>query len=234
MKPIHRHVTKFWSEERSLTVFLVLLTVEIFVIAPISRSGLGIILVNNVIFSLLLVVGILTMARHKALKAVLTMFVAMAVATHWARVVFGVPGIELLDGLLMLSCAIGFLAIVLGQVYREGPVTSHRIMGAVAGYLLITLIFAIAYSLVETLLPGSFQIPTVPAHVGGQQIQAFYYFSVITLTTTGYGDITAVNPFARTLVMMEALTGQLYTAILIARLVSLHAETKREKMEERK
>jgi len=234
MKPIHRHVTRFWSEERSLTAFLALLVVELFVITPIARSGLAIGLVNNVIFSLLLLVGLLTMTRRKALQAVVTMFVALAVATHWARIVFGVTGLEILDSLLMLACTIGFLVIVLWQVYREGPVTAHRIQGAVAGYLLLSLIFAIAYGLVETLQPGALQMPSVQAPADGRQSQTFYYFSVITLTTTGYGDITAVNPFARTLVMMEALVGQLYPAILIARLVSLHAETKREKRRENK
>ena len=234
MKPIHRHVTKFWSEERSLTVFLVLLTVEIFVIAPMQFTGLAFKLLNSVLFSLLLLVGLMTLTRKKSIRAVLALFVVLSVVTHWANVVFGVPGLVLIDGLFMLLCTIALLAVVLRQVYRDGPVTTHRIMGAVAGYLLLTLIFAIAYGLTETHLPGSFQMPTIPAHAVGQQLQAFYYFSVITLTTTGYGDITAVNPFARTLVMMEALTGQLYTAILIARLVSLHAETKREKMGERK
>ena len=135
VKPIHRHIAKFWSEDRSLTAFLILLIAEIFVIAPINRTGLALGLVNNILFSLLLLAGLLTMTRHKALQAVVTMFVALAVATHWARVVFGVPGLEILDGLLMLACAIGFLAIVLWQVFREGPVTAHRIQGAVAGYL---------------------------------------------------------------------------------------------------
>ena len=109
--------------------------------------------------------------------------------------------------------------------------TAHRIQGAVAGYLLLSVIFAIAYSLVETIQPGSFQMSYCSriSACGRVMNRAFYYFSVVTLTTTGYGDITAVNPFARTLVMMEALIGQLYTAILIARLVSLHVETKREK-----
>jgi hypothetical protein len=101
-------------------------------------------------------------------------------------------------------------------------------MGAVAGYLLLSIVFAIAYNLVEYLHPGSFQMPSAPARSAGRLNQAFYYFSVVTLTTAGFGDITAVNPFARTLVMMEALIGQLYPAILIARLVSLHAETKRQ------
>jgi voltage-gated potassium channel Kch len=63
--------------------------------------------------------------------------------------------------------------------------------------------------------------------VDGQMNRAFYYFSVVTLTTTGFGDITPVSPFARTLTMMEALVGQLYPAILIARLVSLHIEDKK-------
>jgi hypothetical protein len=227
MKPIHRHVTRFWSEDRSLTAFLILLIVEIFIITPINRAGLGIGLVNNVLFSLLLLVGLLTMTRHKSLQAVLTLFVAMAVATRWARLVFGVTGLEILDSFLMLACVAGFLVIALWQVFREGPVTVHRIQGAVAGYLLLSVFFAIAYSLVEYLAPGSFQMLAALTRSGEPQSQLFYYFSVITLTTAGFGDITAVNPFARTFVMMEALIGQLYPAILIARLVSLHAETKR-------
>jgi hypothetical protein len=134
----------------------------------------------------------------------------------------------------MLACVTGFLVIVLWQVYREGPVTGHRVMGAVAGYILLAVVFAIAYSLVEYLAPGSFQMPSALSQSRELQGQLFYYFSVTTLTTAGFGDITAVNPFARTLVMMEALIGQLYPAILIARLVSLHVEAKREKRAERK
>jgi hypothetical protein len=234
MKSMSKHVTRFWSEERSLTVFLILLIVEIFIIAPINRTGIALGLVNNIFFSLLLLVGLLTMTRHKALQAVVMIVVAMAVATHWARLVFGVTGLDLLDSLLMLSCIIGFLVIVLWQVYREGPVTGHRVLGAVAGYLLLSVAFAVVFSLVEYLAPGSFQMPAALSQAGEPHGRLFYYFSVVTLTTTGYGDITAVNPFARTFVMMEALIGQLYPAILIARLVSLHVETKREKRAEHK
>jgi hypothetical protein len=229
IKTVVRSYTRFWSEDRSLTAFLILLIVEIFVITPINRTGLGVGLVNNVLFSLLLLAGLLTMTRQKALQAVLAMFVAMAVATRWARLVFGVTGLEVLDGFITLACIAGFLVIVLWQAFREGPVTGHRIQGAVAGYLLLSVFFAIAYSLVEVLHAGSFQVPAALHRYDEPHGQLFYYFSVITLTTTGYGDITAVNPFARTLVMMEALIGQLYPAILIGRLVSLQAEAKREK-----
>jgi len=229
MKQIHRHVTRFWSEERSLTAFLILLVVEIFVIAPINVSGPAVRLVNGVIFSMLLVTGLLTMTRRKSLQALLAMFVLLAVSTRWARLVFGMQDLIVLDGILMLLCTIGFLVIVLWQVYREGPVTVHRIQGAVAAYLLLSVIFAVAYSLLEFLRPASFQVSSVLEDFDGRVIRSFYYFSVVTLTTTGYGDITPVSSSARTLVMMETLIGQLYPAILIARLVSLHVETKREK-----
>ena len=64
---------------------------------------------------------------------------------------------------------------------------------------------------------------------GQAQSDAFHYFSIVTLTTLGYGDITAVHPVARSVVMIEALLGQLYPAILIARLVTLQMETRKNK-----
>ena len=236
MKPIHRHVTKFWSEERSLTAFLILLIVEIFVLAPMQITGLAFRLINSMAFFLLLMAGLLTMTKRKELQALATMIVVLTIVTRVARHFFGVAGLEILDGVLILLCTIGFLVIVLWQVYREGPVTAHRIQGAVAGYLLLSVIFAVAYSLAETIQPGSFQMSSVQDQVRAEVVmdRSFYYFSVVTLTTTGYGDITALSNSARTLVMMEALIGQLYTAILIARLVALHAEAKREKREGRK
>jgi hypothetical protein len=132
----------------------------------------------------------------------------------------------------MLLSTGGLLVVVLWQVYREGPVTAHRIQGAVAAYLLLSVIFAIAYGVLDSVSPASFLLPSSHSHAGTRINPSFYYFSVITLTTTGYGDITAVSPFARSLVMMEALIGQLYPAILIARLVSLHVEAKKGKKAE--
>ncbi len=229
MKSILTGISRFWSEERNLTAFLILLVVEIFVIAPIKRTGLFIALVNGIVFSLLFLSGLGAITRQKFLQTAGVVFVVLAVSVRWARDVFDVPNLDIVDGLLMLACLIGFLFIVLRQVYQEGPVTSHRIQGAVAGYLLLSMIFTVAYTLIETVQPGSFQTSNAQEQVIGGMGRSFYYFSVITLTTTGFGDITAVHPFARTLVMMEALIGQLYTAILIARLVSLHVEAKKER-----
>jgi hypothetical protein len=229
MKPVHRHVTQFWSEERNLTAFLILLIVEVFVIAPMQIRGPAVVIFNNVVFFLLLLTGLLNMTHSKALQSVIATFVFLAVATRWAYLVIDIPGLKVLDGCLILACTIGFLVIVLWQVYREGPVTAHRIQGAVAAYLLLSIIFAVAYGLLENLQPGSFQTSSALEEYSGRVSRSFYYFSVVTLTTTGYGDIAPVSAYARSLAMMEALIGQLYPAILIARLVSLHVETVRAK-----
>jgi len=74
-------------------------------------------------------------------------------------------------------------------------VSGHRVRGAVALYLLIAILFAFLYGLTEELAPGAFTMPgTRPSGVA--RGEAFYYFSIVTLTTVGFGDITAVHPLS--------------------------------------
>ncbi len=105
-------------------------------------------------------------------------------------------------------------------------VTARHIQGAIAVYLMMGLIWGLAYGVVELVQPGAFDLPEM-AQVGGHiearqhDLRNLVYFSFVTLTTLGYGDISPANAGARNLVIHEALTGQLYLVILIARLVSL-------------
>ena len=98
--------------------------------------------------------------------------------------------------------------------------TLHRVQGAVAAYLLLGLVWGYAYQLVAALAPGAF----ANAVATPGQDHNLIYFSFVTLTTVGYGDVTPVHPAARSLALMEALTGQLYPAILLARLVTLYTQ----------
>jgi Ion channel len=128
----------------------------------------------------------------------------LPVAEAWAQ------GASLLSLLLLLG-------IVLAQTLRRGPITFHRIQGAVAAYLLLGVIWAHAYSLLAILRPGAFSGPVDTA----DGPRALLYFSFVTLTTVGYGDVLPVHPVARSLAVLEAVVGPLYLAILVARLVSL-------------
>jgi hypothetical protein len=222
-----KKIMHFWSEERSLTTLLVLLAINLFVLEPVIREGAGISLLRDVFFSLLLLAGLLTMTRHRTVQIVFVVFVTLTMMVHWMRIAFGIKGLIGWDACFSLLSVLALTVVVLAQVNQEGPVTGHRVRGAVAGYLLLGVSCALAYTLIEHLFPGSFQMSAADLQSKQAQSDAFYYFSIVTLTTLGYGDITAIHPVARSVVMIEALLGQLYPAILIARLVTLQMETRK-------
>src|SRR5215212_5080507 len=125
-------------------------------------------------------------------------------------------------------CAVLFLfgasVLIVKSLFSARTLTFDSILGAVCGYLFLGLAWAVLYSLIEGSMPGSFDIspklvtsgePTRPLpHV-------LTYYSFVTLTTVGYGDISPVSPATRTLAWMEALTGQFYLAVIVAGLVSV-------------
>jgi hypothetical protein len=224
-----KKIMHFWSEERSLTTLLALLAINMFVLEPVIREGAKLALLKGVFFSLLLLAGLLTITRHKTVQIVFVMFVGVTIIVHWMRVAVDSRGLLGWDALFSLLSVLALTVVVLAQVNREGTVTGHRVRGAVAGYLLLGLSWACAYFLIDTLIPGSFQMSAADTQPGEAHSDAFLYFSIVTLTTLGYGDITAVHPVARSVVMMEALLGQLYPAILIARLVTLQMEARKNK-----
>lgn len=124
-----------------------------------------------------------------------------------------------------------FLAYVVFIVYRnsvfgKGKMTPDRVAGALAVYLLLGLLWALAYGIVSATDPDSFKgLATFSLEESGVQ-QDFLYFSFVTLTTLGYGDILPVSQYAKTLAWFEAVFGQLYLAVTIARLISLEIAQK--------
>ncbi len=216
---------RFWSEDRSLSLFLALLAIEMFIMGPVIRVGLVVDLVNDLLFSLLLLAGVLAMVRHGVLRVICGLVVAVAIVVRWTGIIVGTKEFLVWNQVLALLAMLAFFVIVLWQVYRAGPITRHRILGAVAAYLLLAGFFSLAYGLVEYAIPGSFTLPARGTQFHPLDLDSFLYFSVVTLTTVGFGDIAASHPFARSLVMLEAVVGMLYPAILIARLVSLQTGT---------
>jgi Ion channel len=217
----------FWTEERSLTVMLLLLALHLFILTPVRFLGHVFNLFSVLFLSLALLAGLLTMVRQRALRWVSIVVVAGAILFKSAVLVSKAPWLIVGDTLFTLFSLSAVVYVIFLQVSREGPVTAHRIRGAIALYLLIAMLFAFLFNLAEELVPGAFSMPGDWSRAASSSGEAFYYFSIVTLTTVGFGDITAVHPLVRSLVMLEALIGQLYPAILLARLVTLELETRR-------
>jgi hypothetical protein len=121
---------------------------------------------------------------------------------------------------------LGFLGMVfaeiLRRVVRRGRVTGNTILAGICGYLMLGLLFHAAYALLEGLRPGSFQgVEFLAEGVAHSRHPELIYFSFVTLTTLGYGDVTPTHALAGMLATLEALAGQLYLAILIASLVGV-------------
>jgi hypothetical protein len=215
----------FWTEERSLTAMLILLLLHFFVLTPGTFLGHAFQMIAALFVSLALLAGILALQR-RVVRRLGILLVAGAIAFRAAAVFGSALWLIVGDTLFTLLSLSTLIIIVFRQVSYEGPVSAHRVRGAIALYLLIAILFAFLYGLTEELAPGAFNISGSPAG-GVARGETFYYFSIVTLTTVGFGDITAVHPFVRSLVMLEALIGQLYPAVLIARLVTLELETRR-------
>lgn len=118
-----------------------------------------------------------------------------------------------------------FLSIVITLLIQtmmcQSQVTTDLVKGGICVYLLVAILWSVLYQAIATLDPQAFFI--LPAH---QDNNPFVYFSFITLTSTGFGDIVPINPVAKLFAGFEAMFGQLYLAIVIARLVSLYSSQK--------
>jgi|SRR5262245_54554990 len=115
------------------------------------------------------------------------------------------------------------LAVLVRRVMRDRVVTLDTVAGAACAYMLIGWVWGELYTLVEGWRPGSFIIPAGWLSGPGRDLRStLMYFSFATLTTVGYGDIHPSSPASGMLCAAEALVGQLYLAIMIARMVGLH------------
>ena len=163
-----------------------------------------------------------THGRHRLLAVVL-LSVLLQILGQWLHIGAAATAATALYVALAVFAAIAALRFAL----RGSHVDSERLYAALSAYLLAGHFFGLVYLKVEQLRPGSFAIGGVPVQPKQLDLPTAIYFSFVTLATLGYGDITPLTPTARGLAVSEAILGQLYLAVLVARLVSLYAAQER-------
>jgi|SRR5262245_35491622 len=209
-----------------LTALTIMLAILMFVVGPAQADGLVEAHQFGILFGLALVAAVFIVSGSGvALTAILVALILIVVTTLLRLRQSSVIDIYL-DATAWLIAGLTLTIVVGHAVFAPGQVTFHRIVGAVLLYLSIGLIFVALYCFVALLKPNAFiglNSPKDNLLVGGNLI----YFSFMTLTSVGYGDIVPLHPFARGLANVEAIIGQLYPATLLARLVTLHIEGRR-------
>lgn len=121
--------------------------------------------------------------------------------------------------------------LIVVSIFRRQALSLDGIFGAICGYLLLGMAWGVLYSMLDTAWPESFEVGSrlaEQARADQSRINLFTYYSFITLTTVGYGDVTPLSTPARTCAWLEALTGQFYLAVLVAGLVGAMLSKKSE------
>ena len=200
-----------------MSVLLLLLVAVVFVLPAIMPVSAGRRFVADILMSLILVSGVVAVAEHRKSAIVLAALSLIVILLAWTELFLNAENMPALRSLSALGAFLVLAFAVSINVFASGHAIGDRVFGAVVLYLLLGLIWAVAYNIVALNSPGSFAGRAATA----TDLADWAYFSFVTLTTVGYGDITPVAQSARSLAILEALVGQLYPAVIIARLVSL-------------
>lgn len=192
------------------------------VIMPIAED-LGYItghLVRAVMFSWLLAFGVWSL---KGFGKLFYLGIGLAIVGI-ALSILAANSLTAATAFASFAAALGFFLLVVwcvgSQVVIGNEINANRVVGAVSLYLLFGVSWAVAYAIIELLVPGSFRGFSEILNQGWSS--EWLYFSFVTMTTLGYGDLTPVSATAKTVAYLQAVFGQFYIAILVAGLVSAY------------
>jgi hypothetical protein len=147
--------------------------------------------------------------------------ISWILSTMTAKTAF-IPGGQISAIILLMLGTLSCFRVA----FSPGPVDRERLAAALSLYLLLGLIFALIFMVIAELLPGSFYYAAIQsADFAGKPMADLVYFSFVTLATLGYGDIVPLSGSARGLAILEAIVGQMYLVVVVARLVSVYGQS---------
>jgi len=203
-----------------------MLSILLFVIGPMQAAGVVTGFHFGAFFGLVLIPAAFLVSTSRLAVGSILVAIMLIVAAGVLELSQSSTIDLYLDSAAWLIGGLTLSIVVARAVFAPGKITYHRIVGAVFLYLNIGLIFVALFGFEALLMPKAF--------TGLGSLQGTFaitgdliYFSFVTLTTTGYGDIVPIHPYARSLTNVEAIIGQVYPATLLARLVTLQIADER-------
>jgi hypothetical protein len=190
------------------------------VAAPLA-TGKGAMFIVEALFGLVLFAGAYSAASRSGRSLLFFGLTALTLVSRWSALLWGHERFEYASAMITVVWIAFAITIVVKQLFQQAAVTTNMILGAIVAYLLAAVGFAFLYELLEFFQPGSFS--GISGATNARELgDPLLYFSLVSLTTVGYGDIVPVSGLARPVVVLEGVFGTLYLAVMIARLVGLH------------
>ncbi len=205
--------------------YLLVTLLLVLVLFPYSEEGQLSQLVLTFLTSLMLLSAIYAVSHRRALMIFAIGLSVPAVAGGWLSALLQIQWLTVGVNLTVIVYLTFTMVVVLGYIlerHQSAKTTLDLIYAAISIYLMLGIAWSFLFMLVETIQPGSFFVRPEQNLDGILNQADFIYYSFATLTTLGYGDITPATPHVRSLAILEAVTGTLYIAVLIARLVGLY------------
>ncbi|MDP8297054.1 MAG: potassium channel family protein [Candidatus Orphnella occulta] len=201
-------------------VHLLVVLLSLFLLYPFFQDTEATIPVVPLVFLISIVLILRALRLH---KTIFKIYIAIAALAYLADVLFALEKIVYLRELFSLITALIYavflvmaIIAITKKLFSVRKVSTDTIIGGICVYILLGFLWALFYYLIYCFDKGAFSLQAQGANPN------LFYFSFITLTTTGYGDIFPLDKVAMVLASLEAVVGQIYLAVLIARLVGLH------------
>ena len=199
----------------SLLIFII----AMLVLGPLIEEFVGLRILMDILWSAIFVSAIYAVSQKKHHIIIAVLLALPMLGAIWTKYFVQYQTLTVVGSL----CGAAFILFAIIQmlifIYSHKEVTRDMIVGAAVVYLLMAIMWTFIFTVVETLHPGSFNIPEGQ---GIEATQSFLYYSFVTLNTLGDGDITHVTRLARSLCILEAVIGQLYLVVQVAWLVGVH------------
>ena len=202
---------------------LLVLLLGLLVLSPLFEEFFKVRIFGELFFTAIFIYAAYSFSRSKALAAAAVSLALPAIASFWLKPYFAGQWVAISGGL----CGMAFIALIivaiLRHIFLQQDVNADLIAGAIVVYLNMALMWSLLYDVLEATHPGSFKFPEGTTQPRGEMS---LYFSLVTITTVGYGDITPVTRVARAFANLEAVVGQLYLVILVSWLVGMYVSQK--------
>jgi hypothetical protein len=217
---------RFYQENKFLIMLVALFGVILF--HPLIDNIVHVQFLIEIFISLLFLSCIFAVSFKKHHPIIAALLALPTFTIMWTSHFVDIGGFEHVKNLFGMLFMLYLTILFLEHFFRQDEINREVIFGSLVVYLLMGLMWGYGYTLLEHLLPGSF---THPAGLSELNLDSLDYFSFVTMTTLGYGDITPASDSARAMVMTQTVSGQVYLAVLVARLVGLNIAQELKKKE---